>query len=212
MLFNSIQFLIFFVVVTTTYFLIPHRFRWFLLLGASCFFYAAFIPIYLAILFGTIIIDYIAGVQIERATGTRRKSFLIMSLVANIGVLAVFKYYNFFIDNVNFLLQQLHISANGLAFLSIALPIGLSFHTFQAMSYTIEVYRGNVPAERHFGIYALYVMFYPQLVAGPIERPQAILHQFYEEKHFNFNRVITGLERMLAPRSACSVSAPGITS
>lgn len=197
MLFNSIQFLIFFVVVTTTYFLIPHRFRWFLLLGASCFFYAAFIPIYLAILFGTIIIDYIAGVQIERATGTRRKSFLIMSLVANIGVLAVFKYYNFFIDNVNFLLQQLHISANGLAFLSIALPIGLSFHTFQAMSYTIEVYRGNVPAERHFGIYALYVMFYPQLVAGPIERPQAILHQFYEEKHFNFNRVITGLERML---------------
>jgi len=197
MLFNSIQFLVFFVVVTTAYFLLPHRFRWFLLLVASCVFYAAFIPIYLVILFGTIIIDYIAGIQIEHATGARRKYFLVLSLVANIGVLAVFKYYNFLTDNVNFLLHQLHITAHGLAYLSIALPIGLSFHTFQAMSYTIEVYRGNVPAERNFGIYVLYVMFYPQLVAGPIERPQAILHQFYEKKEFDFDRVITGLERML---------------
>ena len=197
MLFNSIQFLFFFVVVTTAYFALPHRFRWILLLVASCVFYAAFIPVYLLILFGTIVIDYIAGIQIEHATGSRRKSFLILSLIANIGVLAVFKYFNFFIDNVNFLLLQAHVSAQGLSYLSIALPIGLSFHTFQAMSYTIEVYRGNVPAERNFGIYALYVMFYPQLVAGPIERPQAILHQFYEKKEFDFERVITGLERML---------------
>ena len=167
------------------------------MLVASCVFYAAFIPLYLLILFGTIIIDYIAGIQIEHATGPKRKYFLVLSLVANIGVLAVFKYYNFFTDNVNFLLQQFHITAHGMAYLSIALPIGLSFHTFQAMSYTIEVYRGNVPAERNFGIYALYVMFYPQLVAGPIERPQAILHQFYEEKKFDFERVIVGLERML---------------
>lgn len=197
MLFNSIQFLIFFVVITAAYFSIPHRFRWFLLLGASCVFYAAFIPVYILILFGTIIIDYIAGIQIEQADGKRRKAFLIISIVANVGVLAVFKYYNFFIDNVNYVLQQLHITANGLAYLSIALPIGLSFHTFQAMSYTIEVYRGSVPAERHFGIYALYVMFYPQLVAGPIERPQAIIHQFYEEKEFDFERVVVGLERIL---------------
>ena len=197
MLFNSIQFLIFFVVVTTAYFAIPQRFRWFLLLGASCVFYAAFIPVYILILFGTIVVDYIAGIKIEHASGRRRKSFLILSLVANIGVLAVFKYYNFFIENINYFLQQLHIKAGGLAYLSIALPIGLSFHTFQAMSYTIEVYRGHVPAERHFGIYALYVMFYPQLVAGPIERPQAILYQFYEEKSFDFERVVTGLERIL---------------
>jgi alginate O-acetyltransferase complex protein AlgI len=197
MLFNSIQFLIFFLIVTTTYFLIPHKYRWFLLLTASCIFYAAFIPIYLVILFGTIIIDYIAGIQIEKATGSKRKYFLVLSLVANIGVLAVFKYYNFFIDNTNFILEQLNITTQGLSYLSIALPIGLSFHTFQAMSYTIEVYRGNVPAERNFGIYSLYVMFYPQLVAGPIERPQAILHQFYEEKHFEFNRVVVGLERIL---------------
>lgn len=197
MLFNSIQFLIFFVVITTAYFIIPHKFRWFLLLGASCVFYAAFIPIYILILFGTIIIDYVAGIQIERASGRRRKAFLIMSLVANIGVLAVFKYYNFLIDNVNYLLNEFHLNNKGLSYLSIALPIGLSFHTFQAMSYTIEVYRGNVPAERHFGIYSLYVMFYPQLVAGPIERPQAIIHQFYERKTFNFERVIIGLERIL---------------
>lgn len=197
MLFNSIEFLIFFLVITTAYFFVPHRFRWFLLLGASCVFYAAFIPIYIFILFGTIVIDYIAGIKIEHAVGKRRKAFLVMSLVANTGVLVIFKYYNFFTENVNYVLQQMHITASNLTYLSIALPIGLSFHTFQAMSYTIEVYRGNVPAERHFGIYSLYVMFYPQLVAGPIERPQAILHQFYEEKHFSFERVITGLERIL---------------
>ncbi|HEX8020631.1 MBOAT family O-acyltransferase [Mucilaginibacter sp.] len=78
-----------------------------------------------------------------------------------------------------------------------ALPIGLSFHTFQAMSYTIEVYRGQQKPERHFGIYALYVMFYPQLVAGPIERPQNMLHQFHERKHFNYHNVVNGLRSML---------------
>ncbi|MEI6752106.1 MAG: MBOAT family O-acyltransferase [Paludibacter sp.] len=86
---------------------------------------------------------------------------------------------------------------NPIPYLSILLPIGLSFHTFQAMSYTIEVYRGNQKAERHFGIYSLYVMFYPQLVAGPIERPQNLLHQFREKYDFNYNRVVEGLKLML---------------
>src|SRR5438477_2860426 len=85
---------------------------------------------------------------------------------------------------------------NPIPSLSILLPIGLSFHTFQAMSYTIEVYRGNQLAERHFGIYSLYVMFYPQLVAGPIERPQNLLHQFREEKIFDYERVVEGLQLM----------------
>src|SRR5687768_18561534 len=88
------------------------------------------------------------------------------------------------------------IQANGLPLLNIILPVGLSFHTFQAMSYTIEVYRGNQKAERHFGIYALYVMFYPQLVAGPIERPQNLLHQFYQKHEFDYNRVKSGLQQM----------------
>ncbi len=197
MLFNSFEFLIFFPVVTIIFFLLPHKWRWLHLLLASCVFYAAFIPAYILILFFTIIIDYIAGIMIEKQTGRRRKSFLIISIVANVGVLAIFKYYNFFIDNTNELLHSLNITTSSLPLLNIILPIGLSFHTFQAMSYTIEVYRGHQKAEKHFGIYALYVMFYPQLVAGPIERPQNIIHQFYEKKKFNYDNVTDGLKLMM---------------
>ncbi len=196
MLFNSLEFLIFFPTVTILYFLLPHRFRWLHLLVASCVFYIAFIPIYILILAFTIVIDYFAGILIENAEGKRRKAFLLMSLVANIGVLAVFKYYNFVSRNLTELAHGLHID-HALPLLAIALPIGLSFHTFQAMSYTIEVYRNRQPAERHFGIYALYVMFYPQLVAGPIERPQNLIHQFYERHEFEYERVTNGLKLML---------------
>ncbi|MCD6062505.1 MAG: rane-bound O-acyltransferase family protein [Flavipsychrobacter sp.] len=195
MLFNSFEFLLFFPVVTFIYFLLPHKYRWFHLLAASCYFYMAFIPVYVLILFFTIIIDYFAGILIENAGGRKRKWWLIMSLIANIGVLAYFKYYNFFIDNINaaFGLKE----SEALPFLSIILPIGLSFHTFQAMSYTIEVYRGTQKAERHLGIYALYVMFYPQLVAGPIERPQNVLHQFYEKHKFEYANAVKGLRLIL---------------
>ncbi|MFN8321444.1 MAG: MBOAT family O-acyltransferase [Chitinophagales bacterium] len=196
MIFNSFEFLVFFVVVTTVFFLLPHRFRWFHLLAASIFFYSYFIPIYILVLFLTIIIDYFAGLQIERNQGKSRKYYLVLSLIANIGILAIFKYYNFFATNINALfdIEQSHFQ---LILLSFALPIGLSFHTFQAMSYTIEVYRGNQKAERHFGIYALYVMFYPQLVAGPIERPQNVLHQFYEKQSFSYQNAVRGLRLML---------------
>jgi D-alanyl-lipoteichoic acid acyltransferase DltB (MBOAT superfamily) len=155
----------------------------------------AFVPIYILILGFTIVIDYFAGIYIENAEGKRRKLFLIFSLIANIGVLAVFKYYNFINDNLTVLLHGLNYQ-NPIPYLSILLPIGLSFHTFQAMSYTIEVYRGHQKAERHFGIYSLYVMFYPQLVAGPIERPQNLLHQFREKYDFDYNRVTSGLRLM----------------
>ena len=196
MLFNSFEFLVFFLVVTTLFFALPHKWRWLLLLIASCYFYMYFIPVYILILFGTIIIDYFAGIMIENAAGKQRKFFLTASIIANVGVLAVFKYYNFFIGNIN----QLFVASGStfnLRLLSIMLPIGLSFHTFQAMSYTIEVYRGNQKAERHFGIYALYVMFYPQLVAGPIERPQNVLHQFHERKQFTYENLEAGLKLIL---------------
>jgi alginate O-acetyltransferase complex protein AlgI len=196
MLFNSYQFLLFFPIVTLLYFFIPHKFRWLHLLIASCVFYMAFIPIYILILILTIVIDYIAGILIENAEGQRRKMYLGMSIVANVGVLSLFKYFNFFADNVNHIFHWTHVNAN-IPFLQIILPIGLSFHTFQAMSYTIEVYRGNQKTERHFGIYALYVMFYPQLVAGPIERPQNMLHQFHEKHTFEYRDVVAGLRMML---------------
>lgn len=196
MLFNSFHFLVFFIVVTSLYFAVPHNKRWLLLLISSCYFYMALVPIYIFILGFTIVIDYFAGIFIENAVGQRRKLFLIFSLVANIGVLAIFKYYNFINENFSFLLQGFGLT-NPIPYLSLLLPIGLSFHTFQAMSYTIEVYRGNQKAERHFGIYSLYVMFYPQLVAGPIERPQNLLHQFREKFDFDYDRVTSGLRLML---------------
>jgi D-alanyl-lipoteichoic acid acyltransferase DltB (MBOAT superfamily) len=156
----------------------------------------AFVPVYILILGFTIVVDYFAGIWLEEAQGKKRKLLLTLSLIANIGVLAIFKYYNFINDNLTTLLHGAGFE-NPIPYLSILLPIGLSFHTFQAMSYTIEVYRGHQKAERHFGIYALYVMFYPQLVAGPIERPQNLLYQFYEEHKFDFDRVSSGLKLIM---------------
>lgn len=196
MLFNSFEFFVFYIVVTAAFFSLQHQHRWLLLLVASCVFYMFFIPHYILILFFTIIVDYFAGIWIAKAEGSNRKRLLLLSLVVNIGFLAVFKYYNFFIDNINGLLHLGNYPIE-LKYWNIILPVGLSFHTFQAMSYTIEVYRGNQQPERHFGIYALYVMFYPQLVAGPIERPQSMLHQFHEKHHFDFERFTSGLRLML---------------
>lgn len=195
MLFNSFHFLVFFTAVTGLYFLLPQKYRWPLLLGSSCYFYMVFIPVYILILVFTIVVDYWAGILLEKTSGKRKRVFLIASLAANIGVLAVFKYYNFLTDNLSALLNGLGYP-NTVPHLSILLPVGLSFHTFQAMSYTIEVYRGNQKAERHFGIYALYVMFYPQLVAGPIERPQNLIRQFRENHLFDAERVVDGLRLM----------------
>lgn len=195
MLFNSFDFLVFFVLITFLYFALPYKHRWWLLLAGSCYFYMAFIPVYILILGFTIVIDYFAGIYIEKSEGKRKKLFLIFSLIANIGVLAVFKYYNFINENISALLNNFSIQ-NSIPYLSILLPIGLSFHTFQAMSYTIEVYRGKQKAEKHFGIYSLYVMFYPQLVAGPIERPQNLLYQFREKYDFDYDRVTSGLRLM----------------
>lgn len=196
MVFNSFSFVVFFAVVTTLYFWLPHKVRWLLLLLASCVFYMAFIPYYILILLVTIAIDYYAGIKIEESDGNKKKLYLILSVVSTCLVLIVFKYYNFFISNINDIATFFHWNSS-LKLLGVILPIGLSFHTFQSLSYVIEVYRGKQKAERNFGIYSLYVMFYPQLVAGPIERPQNLLHQFYDEHVFEYSRVTRGLQRML---------------
>ncbi len=195
MLFNSLEFLLFFPVVSALYFLLPHAWRWSLLLAASCVFYTAFIPQYILILLVTIVVDYTAAILMERSSGAIKRFYLISSLIVTVAILAFFKYFNFLNDNIATLARVLHWNY-GIESLKIILPIGLSFHTFQSMSYVIEVYRGNQKAEHHFGIYALYVMFYPQLVAGPIERPQNLLHQFREPHSFEYARVTGGLKRM----------------
>ncbi len=196
MLFNSISFMLFFPIVTILYFALPHKLRWFMLLTASCIFYMAFVPIYILILAVTIVVDYFVGILLCRMEGRNKKLFLIISIVSNVGFLFVFKYFNFFNENLTNLANMLHWNYP-IQSLSILLPIGLSFHTFQSMSYIIEVYRGNQKPERNFGIYALFVMFYPQLVAGPIERPQNLLHQFHEKHYFDSVRIIDGLKLML---------------
>src|SRR3989344_7847529 len=195
MLFNSIQFLIFFPVVTILYFWLPHKYRWSLLLVASATFYMAFIPKYILILLMTILVDYFSALWMEKTGGGMRKALLVVSLVSTFSILFVFKYFNFFALNLTNLADIIGWNYS-IDALGIILPLGLSFHTFQGMSYIIEVYRGNYKAERHLGIYALYVMFYPQLVAGPIERPQNLIHQFYEEHKFDYVRVTDGLKLM----------------
>jgi alginate O-acetyltransferase complex protein AlgI len=197
MSFISLQFLVFFMVVTLGYYQLRNqRMRISLLLAASCYFYMAFVPKYILILGGMIVIDYLAGLQIARSSGKSRKAWLIVSIIANVGVLAFFKYFNFLFGTIE---PLIHWASPGtdVPFLKILLPIGLSFHTFQAMSYTIEVYRGRQPAEKDFLTYALYVMFYPQLVAGPIERPQNVLPQLHRFQEYNRNNVREGLARML---------------
>lgn len=213
MLFNSIQFLVFFIVVTLAYFCLSWRGRWMLLLAASCYFYMVFKPVFILILFATIVIDYYAGIWISQTKDQKQKKLLlIISLISNIGILCFFKYYDFLENSFNHLLGSIGlrpmiphlervIPQPVLAWMvnnagHILLPIGLSFHTFQAMSYTIEVYRGNQAPERNFGIYALYVMFYPQLVAGPIERPQNMLYQFHSYFKYDFENVKSGLMQM----------------
>lgn len=195
MLFNSLHFCLFFFFVTIFYFLIPHRWRWALLLLASAYFYSVFKPIYILILLVTIVVDYNAGLLIQKSNGKTRKLWLIVSIIVNIGFLCFFKYFNFLNGILTEMLGWAN-QPNPVPYLEILLPVGLSFHTFQALSYTIEVYRGNFKAERHFGLFALYVMFYPQLVAGPIERPQNMLPQFHQKHDFNAQEAILGLRKM----------------
>ena len=167
-----------------------------MLLAASCYFYMAFIPVYILILFVTITIDYFAGIQIEKAAEQDKKKWLSISVISTCLVLMVFKYANFTIGNVNHLFSFFGTSKQ-LPYWNIILPIGLSFHTFQSLSYIIEVYRGSQKAEHNYGIFSLYVMFYPQLLAGPIERPQNLLHQFYEKHSFNPKLATSGLRLLV---------------
>lgn len=197
MTFTSVEFVFFFVLIVVAFYLCPPKLRWAILLIGSSYFYMAFVPKYILILLFLVLIDFYFAKKIEVATGPSRRAYFIGSLVANVGILVVFKYFNFFNANITTLAQFIHWNYS-VSMLQLILPLGLSFHTFQSISYIVEVYRGNYKAERHLGVYALYVFFFPQLVAGPIERPQHLLPQLknLDATTFDTARVSSGLRLM----------------
>jgi alginate O-acetyltransferase complex protein AlgI len=197
MLFNSFQFLFFFVVVWLLFLVTRGTTRKIILLVASYYFYMCWSTRYIFVIWGITLIDYVAGLQIEKAElPARRRLYLGLSLFCNVGLLVLFKYFNFLTGSFR---SASHLF--GLRYdpplMAIILPVGLSFHTFQAMSYTIEVYRRRVPAEKNLLEYALYVAFFPQMVAGPIERPYELLPQFHREPKVTFEGVRAGMAQAL---------------
>ncbi len=196
LIFNSINFLVFFPVVAILYYLVQDKFRWSYLLLVSCIFYLSFVPVYILVLFLIVTIDYLIAIGMGAKQGKYKTFLFIFGILANCSVLFLFKYFNFIGSNLNLLARFIGWNYSVRA-LSLLLPIGISFYTFQSLSYLIEVYRGNQKAERHYGIYASYIMFFPQLVAGPIGRPQALLPQFRKPKLFNLHTVKEGALLML---------------
>ncbi len=180
--FNSPEFLIFFPVVFVLHWLLPHRFRWVLLLAASWLFYFWWNPWTGFLLVGTTLVSWLcAGGISRRSNPAARRALLILALVVSLGCLGIFKYTGFFAS----------IAGLELAW-QIILPAGISFYTFQTLSYVIDVYRGVVEAEGHFGYYALFVSFFPQLVAGPIERPENLLPQLRSERRLSPENLSAG--------------------
>ena len=204
LLFNSINFLIFFPVVTILYFAIPHRFRYLWLLASSYYFYMCWNPKYAILIAISTIITYISGLLIEKVSTFKnmykphrlKKIIVFMSFASNLGILFLFKYFNFFISNFTTVLSEFNILIKIPTF-DFLLPAGISFYTFQALSYTMDVYREDIKAVKNFGKYALFVSFFPQLVAGPIEKSKDLLHQFNETHYFDYDRAKNGLLLML---------------
>ena len=198
MSFDSLTFLIFLPVVILLHWLTPHRYRWIVLLTASVIFYASWnIPLML-LLVGVVAVTYLAGLILSKTDRkSARRLVLIASLAACIGLLLYFKYFNFLGNSVMSLINMFGAKVRWNP-LDIILPVGVSFYTFQAMSYVIDVYRGKLKARRHFGYYALFVSFFPQLVAGPIERADALMPQLEAQRECNIDDLKTGFRYLLA--------------
>lgn len=197
MLFNSVHFLIFLPIVVIIYYLINPRWRWVFLLVASYYFYMSWKAEYAIIIIGSTIIDYWAGLRMGRDISKKRKrKYLLLSLASNLGVLFFFKYFNFVNESVQEVLNQFSVFYDKPEF-NVLLPVGISFYTFQTLSYSIEVYTGKQKAEKHFGIFALYVSFFPQLVAGPIERFVRLGRQFKIRQKLKWENLSNGARLIL---------------
>ncbi len=200
MLFNSIAFLLFFPIVCVIYFSIPPqmiRARNLLLLIASYYFYMNWQPAYALLLLTSTFVTYIAALGIGCFEDRRKKKIcLVSSLVLNLAILFLFKYYNFLSSNISMGLEACGLKIDIPEF-GLILPVGISFYTFQALGYSIDVYRGTTKVERDFATYALFVSFFPQLVAGPIERSNNLLPQFKQQHRFDYEAVLSGVKLMV---------------
>ncbi|MEQ1568621.1 MAG: MBOAT family O-acyltransferase [Myxococcota bacterium] len=194
MSFNSLQFLVFFPVVAGLFFALPHRARWVLLLAASWLFYGAWSPVYLLLLVFTSALDWYVAIRIEDAPSVQaRRWWLGLSLVSNLGILFSFKYYNLVNDTAAALARVVAGVEWPVPRSDLLLPVGISFYTFQSLSYTIDVFRNELKAERRPGIFLLYVAYFPQLVAGPVERASRLLPQLVRPVSFDWDRAASGL-------------------
>ncbi len=200
MLFNSLEFMIFFPIVIAVYFILPHKVRYLWLLGASYFFYMQWNAAYALLMLTSTVITYLSGYFIEKADARQREGLkklcVAISFTSNIAILFFFKYFYFMIDNLNTVLGLAGASPLNPNF-DVLLPVGISFYTFQALGYTMDVYRKDVAHEKNFFRYALFVSFFPQLVAGPIERSSNLIHQLRERHYFDTKRAARGLMLML---------------
>ena len=191
--FISIEYILLFVFTITLYYALPHKFRWVLLLAASYTFYMFWKPSFIILLLTSTGIDYYAALQMSKTDDKKkRKKFLLLSLIVNLGLLGFFKYFGMLDSTAASILSSIGISYQGSGW-NILLPIGISFYTFQTIGYTIDVYRGTVKAEKHFGYFALYVSFFPQLVAGPIERAKNLLPQLKKKFRFDYAQSAEGM-------------------
>jgi alginate O-acetyltransferase complex protein AlgI len=200
MLFNSLEFLIFFAVVFVLFFRIPYNKRWLFMLAASYIFYMSWSPKFIILIILSTVVDYYAAIKMgQQDTQQAKKKFLWLSLIVNLGMLASFKYLGFLDETLQtiFAWVSLPYPVPEPWFNNIVLPVGISFYTFQTLSYSIDVYKGVTKPEKHFGIFALYVSFWPQLVAGPIERSNNLLPQLRKNIDFNYDNIRSGLFRML---------------
>lgn len=198
MAFNSWQFLVFFVVVFAVYFLLPKKVRHYFLLAASYFFYGFWNWRLIFLMLATTLVSYLSGFFIEkyRERKALRIALLVLTLLVSLGALFFFKYFNFIADSVVSLVNAFGGKATFNP-LDIILPVGISFYTFQTLSYVIDVFEGKTPAEKNPVYYALYVSFFPQLVAGPIERPENLIPQFKEKQGIQRDNLVAGMKFML---------------
>jgi D-alanyl-lipoteichoic acid acyltransferase DltB (MBOAT superfamily) len=197
MVFNSLPFALFFALTAALVAATPGRYRWVPLLGASYYFYMCWRVEHLLVLMGATLVTYLAALGIQRATSqTAKKLYLGVCLGADIGTLFFYKYFDFFMRSLNDVLASWNLLLN-LPLFKLLLPIGLSFYTFQLVAYAVDVFRGGVPAQTHLGRFALFVSFWPQILAGPIGRAGELMPQFKRAPGFDERRVVHGLRLML---------------